>query len=62
MDSNQNTEKLILLSAGGTGGHMFPAAALAQDLRSRGFRVELVTDPRGKRFTEIFGDIPITVI
>lgn len=62
MDSNQNTEKLILLSAGGTGGHMFPAAALAQDLRSRGFRVELVTDPRGKRFTESFGDIPITVI
>lgn len=62
MDNDQNTEKLILLSAGGTGGHMFPAAALAQDLRSRGFRVELVTDPRGKRFTESFGDIPITVI
>ncbi|MBI2233828.1 MAG: undecaprenyldiphospho-muramoylpentapeptide beta-N-acetylglucosaminyltransferase [Micavibrio aeruginosavorus] len=62
MDNDHNTEKLILLSAGGTGGHMFPAAALAQDLRSRGFRVELVTEPRGKRFTESFGDIPITVI
>ncbi len=57
-----NTDKLVLISAGGTGGHMFPAAALAQDLLSRGFRVELVTDPRGKRFTESFGTIPITVI
>lgn len=50
--------KLILLSAGGTGGHMFPAAALAQDLLSRGYRVALVTDTRGKQFTKIFGDIP----
>ena len=57
-----DTTKLILLSAGGTGGHMFPAAALAQDLISRGFRVELVTDPRGKQFTQSFGAIPITVI
>ena len=62
-DSNgMNADKLVLISAGGTGGHMFPAAALAKDLRSRGFRVELVTDPRGKRFTESFEDIPITVI
>ena len=58
----RNTDKLVLISAGGTGGHMFPAAALSKDLLSRGFRVELVTDPRGKRFTESFGDIPITVI
>ena len=55
-------EKLILLSAGGTGGHMFPASALAKDLLSRGFRVELVTDARGKKFTGDFGDLPITVI
>ena len=51
--------KLILLSAGGTGGHMFPAAALAQDLVSRGYRVALVTDGRGKKFEKIFGDIPV---
>lgn len=58
----EHKDKLVLISAGGTGGHMFPAAALAKDLLSRGFRVELVTDPRGKRFTESFGDLPITVI
>lgn len=57
-----NQSKAILISAGGTGGHMSPAGALAKDLRSRGFHVELVTDPRGKRFTKNFGDIPITVI
>ncbi|HEY8189376.1 MAG TPA: undecaprenyldiphospho-muramoylpentapeptide beta-N-acetylglucosaminyltransferase [Micavibrio sp.] len=60
--ANINTNILILISAGGTGGHMFPAAALAKDLISRGFRVELVTDPRGKKFTETFGAIPIHVI
>lgn len=59
---NANNSKLILISAGGTGGHMFPAAALAKDLLSRGFKVELVTDIRGKRFTESFGNIPIYVI
>ena len=60
MSDHQNI--LILLSAGGTGGHMFPAAALAKDLHSRGFRVELVTDSRGRAFTRDFGDIPIHVI
>jgi UDP-N-acetylglucosamine--N-acetylmuramyl-(pentapeptide) pyrophosphoryl-undecaprenol N-acetylglucosamine transferase len=60
MDNDQ--KKLILLSAGGTGGHMFPAAALAKDLLSRGFDVQLVTDQRGKKFTQDFGDIPITVV
>lgn len=60
MENEKNT--LILLSAGGTGGHMFPASALAKDLLSRGFKVALVTDMRGKKFTGDFGDIPITVI
>ena len=36
----------ILLAAGGTGGHLFPAAALAQELKRRGYEVELVTDER----------------
>ena len=54
--------KLILLSAGGTGGHMFPAAALAQDLLSRGFRVELVTDARGSKFDRIFKEMPVHTI
>ncbi|WP_119459089.1 undecaprenyldiphospho-muramoylpentapeptide beta-N-acetylglucosaminyltransferase [Rhodospirillaceae bacterium SYSU D60014] len=40
----------VLLAAGGTGGHMFPAEALAGELLARGFRVALITDRRGRGF------------
>jgi UDP-N-acetylglucosamine--N-acetylmuramyl-(pentapeptide) pyrophosphoryl-undecaprenol N-acetylglucosamine transferase len=40
------TESPILLAAGGTGGHLFPAEALAHALAARGVPVELVTDER----------------
>ncbi len=40
----------ILVTAGGTGGHMFPALALAQELRGRGEPVAMVTDGRGARY------------
>jgi UDP-N-acetylglucosamine--N-acetylmuramyl-(pentapeptide) pyrophosphoryl-undecaprenol N-acetylglucosamine transferase len=46
--------KLFLLSAGGTGGHLFPAEALAHELRRRGHRVDLVTDTRAERFAGQF--------
>jgi len=38
--------KTFVLMAGGTGGHLFPAMALAQELRRRGHRIELMTDHR----------------
>ncbi len=63
MDHVINTQpKLILLSAGGTGGHMFPAEALAQDLLSRGYRVALATDIRGRKYEPFAGGIPVHVL
>lgn len=47
-------ERLAFLAAGGTGGHLFPAEALAHELIGRGWRVHLVTDQRARRFAEDF--------
>ena len=44
----------ILLSAGGTGGHVFPAEALAHELVARGWTVHLATDDRAGRFAGKF--------
>jgi UDP-N-acetylglucosamine--N-acetylmuramyl-(pentapeptide) pyrophosphoryl-undecaprenol N-acetylglucosamine transferase len=41
---------LVLLAAGGTGGHLFPAEALAIALKKRGAEIELATDTRAKHF------------
>ncbi len=42
--------KLIMLAAGGTGGHIFPAAALAEALFDAQIGVHLMTDKRGQAF------------
>ncbi len=44
------TAPLLLIAAGGTGGHMFPAQALAEAMIARGWRVKLSTDVRGARY------------
>ena len=47
---------LIVIAAGGTGGHMFPAQALAEEMLARGWRVKLSTDARGNRYSGSFPD------
>ncbi|MCQ2741170.1 MAG: glycosyltransferase [Alphaproteobacteria bacterium] len=43
----KKADKLIVLTAGGTGGHVYPADALANELIECGYRVVLFTDKRG---------------
>ena len=50
------------LAAGGTGGHMIPAHALATELKSRGHGVLLITDERGARFPGLFEGMPVHVL
>lgn len=45
--------RTIILAAGGTGGHLYPAEALAQELLARGHTVVIVTDKRGSAFQNL---------
>lgn len=54
--------RCYVLAAGGTGGHMVPAAALAAELTARGHHVALVSDDRGVRFPGLFEDIETHVL
>ena len=56
------TPPLILLAAGGTGGHLYPAEALGVELMKRGFRVRLVTDSRALRYSGLFTRDTIDVV
>jgi UDP-N-acetylglucosamine--N-acetylmuramyl-(pentapeptide) pyrophosphoryl-undecaprenol N-acetylglucosamine transferase len=48
---------LIILTAGGTGGHVFPAEALAAELLTRGRKLALVTDGRGQAYGGTLGQL-----
>ena len=48
------SSKVCVVAAGGTGGHMFPAEALARELAQRGWRVVLATDQRGEQYAAQF--------
>ncbi|MCF2515654.1 undecaprenyldiphospho-muramoylpentapeptide beta-N-acetylglucosaminyltransferase [Sphingomonas sp. G124] len=52
----------ITLAAGGTGGHMVPAHALAAELKARGHGVMLVTDERGARIPALFEGVPTHIL
>lgn len=49
-DLTQTEAPLIVLAAGGTGGHVFPAEAVAQELLAQNYRLALITDQRGERY------------
>ena len=53
---------LIMLAAGGTGGHLFPAEALGVTLMQRGYRVRLITDARATRFSGLFSKDMMDVV
>jgi UDP-N-acetylglucosamine--N-acetylmuramyl-(pentapeptide) pyrophosphoryl-undecaprenol N-acetylglucosamine transferase len=61
--SDMADPKLLVIAAGGTGGHMFPAQALAEEMLSRGWRVKLSTDPRGARYSRSFpNEVTVEVV
>lgn len=59
---NGKNKGSILLAAGGTGGHLFPAEALAHELNARGYSIELATDLRARKFADDFPAKNIHVI
>lgn len=56
------TNRPVFLAAGGTGGHVFPAEALAGALLARGVPVHLVTDSRGKAFGEAMPGVTVHAV
>jgi len=52
----------IVLSAGGTGGHLFPAQALAAELLRRGRKIVVMTDARGRNYGTAFPGASIEAV
>ena len=56
-------DPLLVLAAGGTGGHMFPAQAIAEEMVASGWQVKLSTDSRGARYCENFpSDVEVLIV
>jgi UDP-N-acetylglucosamine--N-acetylmuramyl-(pentapeptide) pyrophosphoryl-undecaprenol N-acetylglucosamine transferase len=62
MEWPMSISRHFVLAAGGTGGHMIPAHAVAEELMSRGHHVALVTDERGAKIPGIFEKAGVHVL
>ena len=62
MSGSDMSEQVIVLATGGTGGHMFPAQALADELLARGHRPVLVTDERGAEHATFDAHVNVHVV
>ena len=52
----------IVLATGGTGGHLFPAQALAAELTKRGRKIVVMTDARGTQYPTYFPGAAIEIV
>lgn len=52
----------IVLAAGGTGGHVFPAESVALVLARKGYKVVFVTDKAGRRFDRLPSTVQVMVL
>ncbi len=52
----------MVLAAGGTGGHLFPAEALSGELIARGHKVVVMTDKRGTGYGDVFPGATIAIV
>jgi len=62
MERKMSASRHYVLAAGGTGGHMIPAHALAEELMRRGHRAALVTDARGARIPGLFAGVQVHIL
>jgi UDP-N-acetylglucosamine--N-acetylmuramyl-(pentapeptide) pyrophosphoryl-undecaprenol N-acetylglucosamine transferase len=60
--ATETSRGTILISAGGTGGHLFPAESLAAELGRRGWTVDLATDERADKYGRAFPARDIHII